>query len=210
MKESSRKWPLPRRVPRSEVVDLFETYHAYAGVGAVAAFWAAGDPAQAAWAWTPAAPGAARKMCPECPSLVLGLARMVATPRVGRDWHISKPLKWVMKRGIDRTRWPVLVTYADTGVGHSGHVYRVSGWVEDGRVSRPYYEVGGVRVSPYRDGRMRTDLRRPAGKTELIRFVNRACPPGEERAFAAAGGWTQVDTGKTWRNGSPRRKWIND
>jgi hypothetical protein len=37
---------------------------------------------------------------------------------------------------IDRTRWPVLVTYSDIGQGHTGHVYKCSGWEKVGEPER--------------------------------------------------------------------------
>lgn len=33
---------------------------------------------------------------------------------------------------IDRTKWPVLVSYADTAQNHSGAIYQAAGWTYDG------------------------------------------------------------------------------
>ncbi len=38
-------------------------------------------------------------------------------------------------RLIDRDRWPVLLTYADTALGHTGAIYRATNWTCDGEVS---------------------------------------------------------------------------
>ena len=37
-------------------------------------------------------------------------------------------------RLIDRSRWPVLVTYADTRLGHTGAIYKATNWRCDGEV----------------------------------------------------------------------------
>jgi len=33
---------------------------------------------------------------------------------------------------LDRKTWPVLLTYADTGQGHTGAIYLATGWEPDG------------------------------------------------------------------------------
>lgn len=106
-------------------------------------------------AWQPPPPGAASAVCPEAPFGALALSRMVALPRSERALrHISKPLRQQMRRLIDRTRWPVLVTYSDEGQGHTGHVYKCSGWTPTVRSHRPIREtVDGARASSYSNGK---------------------------------------------------------
>jgi hypothetical protein len=83
---------------------------------------------------------------------VLALSRMVAVPAEQRRLkHISKALKRQM-RLIDRSRWPVLVTYSDESVGHTGHVYKCSGWTPTTRKRVRTYAVDGVRTSSYQNG----------------------------------------------------------
>lgn len=117
---------LLRSATRREVLGLFEKHHAYAGISKSTTYLFAVEEAGhciAAFAWQPPPPGAAQSICGEAPHGVLALSRMVAVPRAERELrHISKPLRRQMKDLIDRTRWPVLVTYSDEGLGHTGHV----------------------------------------------------------------------------------------
>ena len=147
-----------RRVHLSIVRDLCERFHGYRSAGGVAAYAFAvfedGLPV-AAYAWQPPPPGAAKSVCPEAPHGVLALSRMVAVPKAERFLrHVSKPLRAQMKHEIDRTRWPVLVTYSDEGQGHTGYVYQCSGWE---KTSRRRVEIrtdrAGARASRYSNGK---------------------------------------------------------
>jgi hypothetical protein len=144
----------------SVVRDLCAQYHGYGGAGGVATYSFAvyeNDKAVAAFAWQPPAPGSAQSVCPSEPSAVIALSRMVAVPREERELnHISKPLRRQMDRLIDRTRYPVLVTYSDEGQGHTGHVYKCSGWTATTREKRRwYYSLDGSRISSYCNGKTR-------------------------------------------------------
>lgn len=205
-----RKWPIPRRGTREEMLPLVEAFHGYGGMGNSGSVWVAEEESEilAAWAWQPPPFGAAKAVSPGCPAGALSLSRMVAVPRERRGWHLSKPLRWIMRNGLDRGRFPVLVTYADVGQGHCGHVYKCSGWQEDGRRAVPYYErEDGTRISSYSAGSRRNI--KPAGRTEIIRFVHRACPIGEEEAWIRDHGWNRVEIGGRWKSGSPKRAWVN-
>ena len=46
-------------------------------------------------------------------------------------------------RGIDRARWPTLLTYADTAQGHTGAIYKATNWQSLGEV-----EAGDTWTSP--------------------------------------------------------------
>lgn len=137
---------------------------------------------------------------------------MVAVPRDERALnHISKPLRRQMRALIDRTRWPVLVTYSDEGQGHTGHVYLCSGWEKTSRATRPYFEdAAGRRCSSYSNGvHGRRELIR-AGTTTIQRWEHWACPRGEALRWMTDHGWRLVEVpGKTWRSGSPARTWVN-
>lgn len=141
-----------------EVKELFTLYHGYKSIGRLATYVFAviedGNPV-AAFTWNPPPPGAAKSICSDCPHGVLSLSRMVAIPKEERKLrHISKPLKKQMKSLIDRTRWPVLVTYSDEGQGHTGYVYKVSGWTPTSkRKVRTYTDSEGRRVSSYSCGK---------------------------------------------------------
>ena len=207
----ARKWPLPVRADRQTVLPLFERYHGYASVGGAGEIWGAFEQGQltAAWAWQPPPFGAAKAVCPSCPQAVLSLSRMVAVPRDERAWHLSKPLRWLMRNGIDRTRWPVLITYSDAGEGHSGHVYRCSGWEEDGaRVSRRFEDSAGRRRSLFVNGGVRAKGLTFVGESLITRWVHRLCHPGTEFGFMSEEGWRLVPTGKKWRSGNPAMKFV--
>ena len=163
----------------------------------------------AAYAWQPPPPGAAKAVGPGEPSGVLALSRMVAVPKDQRELkHISKPLIEQMKRLIDRTRWPVLLTYSDASLGHDGYVYRCSGWTKDGVYRRGFaVDSDGVRVSAYSNGSRSTFA--TTGTTELTRWVNRVCPVGQEGAWMARHGWQRVAVaGKVWASGRQAYTWA--
>lgn len=210
--KTTRKWPIPRRCDWKAVRHLFQKYHGYKDAGNAGEVWACFErgKAVAAWTWQPPPPGAARLIAPECPSAVLSLSRMVATPRGEREWHISKPLRWIMRHGLDRGRWPSLITYADTGEGHSGHVYKCSGWKKDGEVESVRYgdpKRPEVRRSIYAAGKRKQGLV-VVGRTVLIRFVHRVCPKGQEKMWIAKHGWRREFNGKYWRNGAKQYEWV--
>lgn len=63
---------------------------------------------------------------------VLSLSRLVVDPDVptnGASFLLGRSM-----RLIDRDRWPVLVTYADTNQGHTGAIYKATNWLEHGPV----------------------------------------------------------------------------
>ena len=134
------------------VRDLCAEYHGYGSAGGVSVYaWAVIENARAVagYSWQPPAPGAAVSVCPEAPAGVLALSRMVAVPKAHRALkHVSKPLREQMWRLIDRTRWPVLVTFSDEGQGHTGYVYQCAGWEKTTRKRVPVFEdAEGRRTS---------------------------------------------------------------
>jgi hypothetical protein len=202
-----------RPISLDEVRDLCTRFHGYGSAGgiAVAAFGVfEGGSVVAAFAWQPPPPGAARSVCPEAPSGVLALSRMVAVPRTERQLnHVSKPLRRQMRTLIDRGRWPVLVTWSDFGQGHTGHVYRCSGWTPTLKAERGFRVDGdGRRVSRYANGRYDGRGIEEGGTTTLQRQEHRACPPGEALAWMEAHGWRREPVpGKVWRSGNPAFTW---
>lgn len=197
-----------REVTLKDVRDLFVEHHGYKSAGTVQVYAFAvfeGDKIVAAYVWQPPPPGAARAVCPEAPHGVLALSRMVALPKGERELrHVSKPLRKQMRSLIDRTRWPVLLTYSDEGLGHTGHVYLCSGWEKTARVARPVFsDEKGARASSYSNGRhgSRSNVQR-TGKTHLQRWEHWACPRGTADAWMASFGWRRVAVvGKVWRSG---------
>lgn len=151
-------------------------------------------------------------MCPEEPAAVLALSRMVAVDRSDRRLrHISKPLRHQMMRMIDRGRWPVLITYHDEGQGHTGHVYKCSGWtLANAGLSRAYYVDGnGRRKSPYAGGgdvRARLEV---GGATRVHRWEHRVCGLGEAAAWLKDRDWRRVAIpGKVWKSGGQAHRWV--
>lgn len=209
---SVRKWPVPREGSMSEILPLIKEYHPYKSAGKVGKVFVCEVKGEvlAGFLWLPPPPGAAKKVSPGEPSGALCLSRMVGVPKVDRDWHLSKPLKFIMKKALDRERYPVLVTYADTGEGHTGHVYKCSSWVKDAEVvSKKYRNNTGERVSVYRGGRMVPGMT-TSEESVLIRFVHRVCPKGEEGVWMRNHGWTREPAGGFWRSGNPKMKWVKN
>jgi hypothetical protein len=191
------------------VSDLFSAHHAYASVGGMSTYAFAvleGGAPVAAFVWQPPAPGAASSVCATCPQGVLSLSRMVAVPRAERELrHISKPLRVQMRRMIDRTRWPVLVTYSDESVGHTGHVYKCSGWTPTLRKQVDTFTVDGRRVSSYSNG----SSKRPAGAVAAKAWIQRwEHWAAEDPAALLSAHWRRVEiAGKRWRSGSQAHRY---
>lgn len=202
-----------RPIRLRQALPLIEAFHSYASLGnnATYAFGVFEEHRLvAAFVWQPPPPGAARAVCPEEPAAVLSLSRMVAVPRGERHLnHISKPLRRQMRVEIDRSRWPVLLTYHDEGQDHTGHVYKCSGWQQTKRSRRPIYESAGKRISSYNNGAHDTrDLTR-VGWTVIRRWEHWACPPGCVAQWMATHGWHRVPVpGKVWRSGNQAFTWV--
>lgn len=204
-------WTGPRieRGTRAELLDLCQRYHAYQGAGAVGQVFVVreGGRCMAALAFQPPAYGAAAMLAPSEPGAVSALSRMVAVPREQRDWVLSSLLREILDGHLDRTRYPVVATWSDYGVGHNGAVYRQAGMKRGGAVQRPVYELDGVRRAGTAGGGARTEAQR-VGETRLRLWTDRVCPIGEEGAWMAAHGWRRVPVpGKTWRSGAPAHRW---
>ena len=149
-----------RPVSLEVVRDLCQQFHGYGSAGGRATYAFGvfeGERVVAAYAWQPPPLGSAKLVCPEAPAGVLSLSRMVACPKEERQLnHVAKPLRRQMRQLIDRGRWPVLVTYSDEGQGHTGHVYKCSGWAQMAPSVRPVFvDSQGRRASCYSDGKAR-------------------------------------------------------
>lgn len=190
-------------VSLAQVRPLFEQFHAYESLGNLAVYaWGVIESGRivAAYVWNPPPPGAAISVLPELPCGVLALSRMVAVPKSDRVLkHISKPLRQQIKHLIDRTRWPVLITYSDASCGHNGYVYKCSGWTptvenEVDTLTTP----DGKRMSRYSNGGM-IDREGVKGTAIIQRWEHRVTDPAG--AFNAI--WERVAIpGKKWRSGS--------
>jgi hypothetical protein len=197
-----------------DVRDLCVRFHGYGSAGGVCVYaFAVYEEGRvvAAYAWQPPPPGAAKSVCPESPQGVLALSRMVAVPREERLLrHVSKPLRRQMLREIDRTRWPVLVTYSDEGQGHTGHVYKCSGWTPTAKAKRTFYLApDGTRASAYSNGKMRGTKLQCGGRTTIQRWEHWICPVGTADAHMLQHGWKrQPVPGKVWRSGNTAFEYV--
>lgn len=109
---------------------------------------------------------------------VLALSRLAIDDRVpanGESFLIRHSM-----RLIDRVRWPVLVSYADEWRGHTGAIYKATGWTECGRTKpERTYQIKGRMVSRKAGPHTRTHAEMLAlgaecvGKFRRIRFVHR-------------------------------------
>jgi hypothetical protein len=136
---------------------------------------------------------------------------MVAVPKEKRLLqHVSKPLRRQMRMLIDRTRWPVLITYSDESFGHTGHVYKCSGWQKTERVKRPYYvDEEGARASRYSNGKYASRKLSLGGHTWLQRWEHWACEKGEAKRWLKKHGWRRMRIpGKVWRSGNPAFRFV--
>lgn len=203
-------------VPLRVVRDLCVRFHGYKSVGKVSVYSFAvmenGQPI-AAFSWQPPPPGAAKAVCPEAPDGVLALSRMVAVPKNERRLrHISKPLRHQMRRLIDRTRWPVLITYSDEGQGHTGHVYKCSGWEKTQRARRVFYvDPEGRRASVATSDKRNDRQLRPGGETTLQRWEHWACARGKAAEWMTHHRWRKISLpGRTWRSGNAVFTWVRN
>lgn len=202
------------RVDLRDVRGLFREFHGYKTAGGTATYaFGVIEPRGivAAYLWQPPPLGCAKSVCPEAPGAVLSLSRMVAVPKADRELrHVSKPLAWQMKRGIDRGRFPALVTFSDASLGHTGYVYQCSGWESTGKTTNPFYlDSQGNRVSSYSNGRTSRDGLTLGGYAELTRWEHWVCPRGSAAVHLALSGWVRREVpGKVWRSGSPAFQWV--
>lgn len=100
--------------------------------------------------WIPPTKTAGACVFPENPQGVLSLSRVVVVP--GTPKNACSFLIRHSMRFIDRTRWPVLLTYADEWQGHEGVIYKAladAGWRQDGytKPERTYVDNCGRMVS---------------------------------------------------------------
>ncbi len=205
-----------RPISIESVRNLCELYHGYGSAGGTATYAYGvfeGGQIIAAYAWQPPPPGASKSVCPEAPEGVLALSRMIAVPKSERKLkHVSKPLMIQMKKLIDRTRYPVLVTYSDEGQGHTGYVYKCSGWEKTSkRISKFYATQDGVRISIYQNGGRRDVSYLQSGTTVIQRWEHWICPKGSAKNWMISKGWEKVPIpGKVWSSGNQAYKYENN
>ena len=110
---------------------------------------------------------------------VLALSRLCVhdeAPRNAASFLLGRSM-----RMLDRERWPVLLTYADTALGHTGAIYKATNWTRLGEVpgSDNWINSAGVRRGRKRGGRNYTAAEmREMGFTKLptkpkLKFIHR-------------------------------------
>lgn len=195
------------------VATLVGEHHGYGSMGATKTYaWAVyeDDRVVAAYAWQPPPVGAAKSVCPEAPGGVLALSRMVAVPRDQRKLrHVSTPLRRQMRVLIDRGRWPVLVTYSDEGQGHTGHVYKCSGWEKTTKAVRSFWlNAEGKRASSYANGKHGSRDLTFGGETTIQRWEHWVCSRGQAAKHMTDAGWRRIPIwGKVWKSGNQAYRW---
>lgn len=107
-----------------------------------------------AW-WLPPTRAAAEATDRERWKGVLCLSRLVIEPSVPAN--ACTFLLARSRRQIDRTAWPVLVTYADEWRGHTGAIYRADNWEYRGLTKAyPTYQIDGRLIARKAGPRTRT------------------------------------------------------
>lgn len=112
------------------------------------------SPLYGAALWMPPLPPAARAVVGDGEDWrgVLVLSRLVVVPDAppnSASFLLGRSMKL-----LDRDRWPVLLTYADTRMGHTGAIYKATNWESHGEVAG-----GDVWIGP--DGEQRGRRRGP-------------------------------------------------
>lgn len=102
----------------------------------------------------------------------LCFTRMCAVNSDQRSFRLRNVIKKVLKSKIEKSRFDTVVTYADTSLGHTGYIYKISGFQFDGEVLAKKLEIDGIRVSRYNNGK---SVYKDVEKTtiKLLRFVKR-------------------------------------
>ena len=104
---------------------------------------------------------------------VLNLSRLVIYPDQGvgaASWFLSASI-----RLIDRSRWPVLLTFADSGEGHGGQIYQATNWIYAGASAAG--DTWVHKVTGEQRGRKRFDRTYSAAEMRAMGFEKRPPEP---------------------------------
>lgn len=134
-------------------------------------------PLMGAALWLPPTRRAAEAVAGDDWRGVLSLSRLVASPDAPRN--AASFLLSASMRLLDRKRWPVLLTYADTRHGHTGAIYKATGWQLDAITNAGSYFVKDGRQVGRKRGKRNIPVAqlRAEGYEEIrsdkLRFVHR-------------------------------------
>jgi len=131
--QSSEWWVVP--IPHAEAVALTVAWH-YSRSASNTSVYRFGlerrDNPLLRWGtsvWGLMSPGASKSVAGDSWGGVLACSRLCVDPNAPKN--AASFLLAHSRRQIDRARWPVLVSYADTRLGHTGAIYRADGWTFD-------------------------------------------------------------------------------
>lgn len=132
---------------------------------------AGGDSVAVSW-WIPPTKTCGGSVWPRAPQSVLALSRLVCTPSAPKN--TPSFLLAHSQRQIDRTRWPVLITFADKWQGHTGAIYKAAGWIACG-MTKPErtYTKDGVMIARKAGPHTRTHNEMIALGCELVGSYSR-------------------------------------
>jgi hypothetical protein len=173
------------RVPHPEAVAVIRTWHysrSAPNTGQTHGLYRRAEypmaPLSGAALWLPPTKRAGEAVAGEGWPGVLSLSRLVVDPAAPRN--AASFLLSASMRLLDRDRWPVLLTFADTRHGHTGAIYKATGWELDAETDAGSYWVSadGRQVGRKRGKRnLRAADLRAAGYVEhrsvKLRFVHR-------------------------------------
>lgn len=122
--------------------------------------------------WLPPTPTAARSVSRDEWRGVLTLTRLVVAPEVPTNG--ASFLLGTSMRLVDRERWPWLLTYADSALGHTGAIYRATNWTYLGET-----KAGDTWVGPNGEqrGRKRGAKNLSAAEMRAAGFERRPAAP---------------------------------
>lgn len=103
--------------------------------------------------WIPPTRAAAESVAGDDWRGVLCLSRLACdpdVPRNGASFLLGRSMSL-----LDRSRWPVLLTYADRRLGHTGAIYRATNWTDCGDTAAgdTWLTPDGQQVGRKRGGR---------------------------------------------------------
>lgn len=172
------------RVPHGEAMAAIVTWHysrSAPNTGQTFGLYRVADrplaPLLGAALWLPPTRRAAEAVAGEDWRGVLSLSRLVVAPEAPRN--AATFLLASSMRMLDRDRWPVLLTYADTRHGHTGAIYKATGWELDAATCAGSYFVKDGRQVGRKRGKRNIPVAqlRAEGyaeiRSEKLRFVHR-------------------------------------
>lgn len=124
--------PIPEH---AEAIDCFRRWHYARGGPNTSTYrhglyraddWPFAAEPHGAALWIPPTRRAAESVAGDDWQGVLVLSRLAVHPDL--PTNAASFLLGRSMRAIDRKRWPVLLTYADTALGHTGAIYRATNW----------------------------------------------------------------------------------